>query len=309
MQDIDLIDAFIEMMAAERGASKHTLEAYKRDLFEISLFLSTDLSTEKSTDPSTLLHASTDRLRHYLSSEHASQLSARSVSRKLSALRQFYIFLCSDHLRNDNPALHLDSPKQAKSLPHVLSEEQVFRLLQCASSDTTDEGIRLFTLLELLYATGLRVSELVSLKLSQLQIGKDQLIKPFIIVKGKGNKERLLPIHNHAISVLSRYLLTRTPKQSMWLFPSRSKEGYLTRQRFGQLLKELALAADIDPKMVSPHVLRHSYASHLLHHGVDLRSLQQLLGHSDISTTQIYTHILTDLTKELVHAHHPLNKS
>lgn len=300
MADIDLIDRFLEMLAAERGAAANTLESYQGDLLDISQFLAS-IKTD-------LCQANTEHLQTYLASPKINELSARSAARKISCFRQFYRFLSTDHLRTDNPALHLDSPKQPKSLPKVLSEKDVLCLLHTAEKDTSAEGIRLLTLLELIYATGLRVTELISLKFQQLQINQDNTIRPFLTAKGKGNKERLLPLNQSAVLQLNRYLPTRPKKENKWLFPSRGKDGHLTRQRFGQLLKILALDAGLEPSNVSPHVLRHSYASHLLHHGVDLRSLQQLLGHSDISTTQIYTHLLTEQTNQLVLKHHPLNQ-
>lgn len=300
MSDLLLIEQFVEMMAAERGASTNTLEAYKSDLKDISAFLSS-INRE-------LLHADQHDLQSYLASEKNIQLSARSSARRLSTLRQFYGFLSADQLRKDNPTLNIDTPRQPTPLPKVLNEENVLTLLKVAENDSSLEGIRLLTLLELLYATGLRVSELVSLQISQLQVNPDKTIRPFLIIKGKGNKERLVPLNQSAIKQLMLYLPTRSPKASKWLFPSRSKEGFLTRQRFGQLLKILAEQAGINPENISPHILRHSYASHLLHHGVDLRSLQQLLGHSDISTTQIYTHLISEETNKKVLEHHPLNK-
>lgn len=295
------IESFLEMMAAERGASTNTLAAYRRDLLDISTFL--------ANNESHFLEAPPSLFQRYFASGAIAPLSAKSSARKLSALRQFYHFLCSEEHCAENPAANLDSPRQSASLPKMLSETDILNLLDAAYADTTASGIRLSTLLELLYATGLRVTELVSLPLTQLQIQADGTIRPYLSILGKGNKERLVPLNQSAIDTLKRYLPLRIPASSPWLFPSRSQEGYLTRQRLGQLLKKLALEAGLDPKKLSPHVLRHSFASHLLHHGADLRSLQQLLGHATIATTQIYTHLLSDQVKEAVATHHPLGRN
>jgi integrase/recombinase XerD len=299
MADEHFIEAFLEMMAAERGVSKNTLAAYRTDLTSIAHFL-TSIHTG-------FLQAGTVDLQAYFMHPPICHLSAKSSARKLSALRQFYQFLCSEHSATQNPALNLDSPRQASTLPKILSQAEIMQLLEAAYADTSDTGIRITTLLELLYATGMRVTELMSLSLKNLQMNQDGSIRPFFMITGKGNKERLVPLNQSAIATLHSYLRLRSPKTSPWLFPSRSKEGYLTRQRLGQLLKKLALQANLDPEKVSPHVLRHSFASHLLHHGADLRSLQQLLGHTNIATTQIYTHLLTEDTKAQVAKHHPLS--
>jgi integrase/recombinase XerD len=299
------IELFVEMMMAERGAACNTIAAYKRDLEELQIFL--------SRRHKEFTESETEDIRAFFKHISASGIAASTIARKLSAVKQFYKFLCVDEFITENPSLVMDAPKQAKALPKYLSEEQVTLLLETAASDKSIEGVRLVALLETLYASGLRVSELVCLKMSNLQkigIGDKVKLRNFLIVKGKGNKERLVPLNQSAIEALQNYLPMRDHFFNLhnreWLFPSAAAEGHLTRQRLHQLIKELALAANIDPELVSPHVLRHSFASHLLNNGADLRTLQELLGHSDISTTQIYTHILSERMKKLVLEKHPL---
>lgn len=304
MEELPLfvIESFLEMMAAERGAAKHTLAAYRRDLVDFMAY-----SQEKNAD---IIRVDGDFIRHYAISLKQRHLSGRTIARKLSALRQFYHFLASEERRTDNPTLELDSPRQESTLPKVLSEKDIGALLATSHQDTSPEGRRMSALLEILYASGLRVSELVSLKLSTLQREREKdggMLKPFLIVQGKGRKERLVPLNQPAIRMLTHYLALRH-SNSAWLFPSTAEEGHITRQYFGKLLKKLALEAGIDPTMVSPHVVRHSFASHLLQHGADLRVIQELLGHADISTTQIYTHVLSEKLRSLVTEHHPLAK-
>ncbi|WP_282604227.1 site-specific tyrosine recombinase XerD [Pelagibius sp. Alg239-R121] len=303
-------DAFLEMLAAERGAAANTLDAYRRDLEHCENFLG---SRGKG-----LGDAETEDLRAYLRTLTASGMAPRTAARRLSALRQFYRFLYEDRLRGDDPTTGLESPRQGRPLPRVLSEAEVECLLTTARADPSPEGVRLSTLLELLYATGLRVSELVSLPLSAT--ARDPRV---LLVQGKGGRERLVPLSVPAREALSefreirsRFLMSKLaakangskkPPESPWLFPSRGKSGHLTRHRVGQLLKDLAIAAGIDHAKVSPHVLRHAFASHLLDHGADLRAVQKMLGHADISTTQIYTHVLSERMKSLVLNHHPLS--
>lgn len=302
------IELFLEMMMAERGAAGNTIAAYQRDLDELHSFL-----TPRQIP---MIEATTDDIRAFFKNISASGLAPSTIARKLSSVKQFYKFLCVDEFITENPSLVMDAPKQGKALPKYLSESQVTALLKTSAEDKSIEGLRLTALLEVLYASGLRVSELVSLKMSNLQkitSGNKVTLRNFLIVKGKGNKERLVPLNQSAIEALQNYLTIRENflpphlhNSNEYLFPSSSQEGYLTRQRLHQLLKELALASNIDPDLVSPHVLRHSFASHLLNNGADLRVLQELLGHSDISTTQIYTHILSERMKKLVLEHHPL---
>ena len=294
-----LLKLFLEMLFVERGASKNTLEAYQRDLLKFHAFL--------QSAGSTLDTANGDHIRGYLITLYDEGLSGRSAARHLSAIRQFYRFLLLEEKRTDDPSSRISMPKQEKKLPSVLSEEDVEKLLEESQRGTTPDDIRMHTLLEILYATGLRVSELVGLTHSAFQQGSDVLI-----IRGKGNKERMVPLSGPAIDALKNYLPLRAyflgPKKdaSPWLFPSRSQEGHLTRQRFGQMLKELALKSTIDPEKISPHTLRHAFATHLLANGADLVSVQKLLGHTDISTTQIYTHVLQERLYEVMHKSHPL---
>jgi integrase/recombinase XerD len=300
------VEAFLEMLVAERGASRNTLDAYRRDL---RAFL--DHADQLGADP---LVAGSEVLHSFMLAQAKAGMSPRTAARRLSALRQFFRFLFAEGVRKSDPSLAIDRPKQRHPLPKYLSEDEVERLLAAGAARPGHDGKRMTALLEILYATGLRVSELVGLPLSAFSGDVNTLI-----VRGKGGKERMVPMTEPAIDALRSYLAVRdsfapatrrTPATSTpWLFPSRSGSGHLTRIRFGQLLKEVAAAAGIDPERVSPHVLRHSFASHMLAHGADLRSLQQLLGHADISTTQIYTHVLTTRLQELVQRAHPLARS
>ncbi len=297
---------FINMMKAERNASRHTVEAYANDIAQFFLYLHRRKYTVEQV--------TTHDIEKYLATLTRTQkLSSTSCSRKLSAVRHFFKFLASEKIIGIDPAVGVDSPRMKKSLPHTLSEEDVLKLIATSEADTSEEGVRMNALLQILYASGLRVSELVGLKLGQIHIAdREGLQTAFLLVKGKGGKERVVPLHDAAIRALYQYLRVRkfflTGKESDWLFPSRAAEGHLTRQRFGQLLKELALAANMDPALLHPHALRHSFASHLLAGGADLRVVQELLGHADIATTQIYTHVLQERLEQLVHAHHPLAK-
>ena len=273
------------MLSAERGASPNTLEAYSRDLRDLAGFLGAARPVDE---------AGTEDIRRYLARQSDSGMAARTLARRLSAIRQFYRFLYAEGLRPDNPATAIDSPRQGRSLPKVLGEAEVEQLLAAAREREGPDGLRLRALIEVLYATGLRISELVTLPLSA--IARDPRV---LIVRGKGGKERMIPPG-------ARGSFLKAKKDSPWLFPSRSKGGHLTRHRVAQLLKELAVDAGIPPSKVSPHVLRHAFASHLLDHGADLRAVQQMLGHADISTTQIYPHVLNERLKSLVAEHHPL---
>jgi len=233
-------------------------------------------------------------------------LAPRTLARRLSAMRQFFRFLVSDGTRLDDPTSGLDTPRLGRPLPKILGEAEVERLIAAAAAWPDEEGARLRCLLELLYATGLRVSELIGLPLAGAQ--RDPR---FLLVRGKGGRERVVPLSAPARQALTAYLECRSHflpnnQASRWLFPSRGADGHLTRQRCGQLLKELALAAGLDPARLSPHVLRHAFASHLLDHGADLRSVQQMLGHADIATTQIYTHVQSERLRRLVESAHPL---
>lgn len=290
------IETFLEMLAVERGASPRTLEAYRRDL--------EDFTSVLKSDPAS---ADVAQLRRYLDHMNRAGLAARTAARRLSCLRQFYKFLYAEGARADDPAASLESPRLGRPLPKYLTTVEVERLLAAARDLEGRQALRAGALLELLYATGLRVSELVSLPLAAMPRNK-----PTIIVRGKGNKERMVPVGDAALAALSAYLAVRESyipkpaKSSRWLFPSDSREGHLTRAGFSLMLKELAVAAGLSPSRVSPHVLRHSFATHLLANGADLRSLQQMLGHADISTTQIYTHVLDERLRRLVSDNHPL---
>jgi integrase/recombinase XerD len=285
------------MLAAERGAAKNTLDAYARDLGHAHGFLK---------DHSGLADANVEQLRAYLRDLESSGMAPRTAARRLSALRQYYRFLYSEGERTDDPSAALDSPRQGRPLPKILSEVEVDALLDAARDRDGPEGARLVCLLEILYATGLRVSELVSLPFAA--VARDPRV---LIVRGKGSKERMVPLTDAASDAIKAFKLVRGAflakgESSAFLFPSRGIDGYLTRRRLGQLLDELAIEAGLDRRKVSPHVLRHAFATHLLDHGADLRSVQQMLGHADISTTQIYTHVLGERLKALVNAHHPL---
>lgn len=300
MSAAHLVDAFLEMMSAERGAAKNTIEAYRRDLGDYAGFLA-----RRGSSP---LTASREEVTAFLASLEAQGLAASSSARKLSALRQFHRFLCTDGLRGDDPTRILASPKPRRPLPNVLSIEEVDRLLRLAEAevglDQSDAkraaAFRLYVLLELLYATGMRVSELVSLKRSAVMRDAG-----FLTVIGKGNKERVVPVNERARDAVRAYLATLEP--GPWLFPAGGEDGYLSRQVFARDLKGLAARAGIAPARVAPHVLRHAFASHLLAGGADLRVVQTLLGHADISTTQIYTHVLDERLRSLVEGHHPLS--
>lgn len=293
-------EAFLEIMAVERNASPNTLSAYARDLEDAQGFLASR---------GALLGASTDAVEAYFADLNDRGLSAATASRRRSALRQFYRFCLEEGWRNDDPSRRVEAPKRGRPLPKVLSREDVEQLIAAAGARDGVQGLRLACLIELAYASGLRVSELVSLKLDAL--ARDPA---FVLVKGKGGKERLAPLNDQARSAVRAYLSVRSeflPKgddANPWLFPSRGAGGRLTRRRLGQLLDEAATAAGLDPARVSPHVLRHAFATHLLEGGADLRVVQTLLGHADVSTTQIYTHVQSERLRSVVESAHPLAK-
>jgi len=292
------IESFLEMLQAERGASKNTVAAYGADLDHVVAYLA-----RRRQEPQT---ADAEVLRAYLRSLDHLGMTPRTVARRLSVIRQFFRFLLAERLRADDPASALDSPKLGKPLPKVLSRAEVDRLIAAAQAMGGADGGRMQTLLEISYGTGLRVSELMTLPLAAVERDPTALV-----VRGKGGKERLVPLGEPARLAIASWLRVRASlladgETSRYLFPSRGREGHLTRQRFAQLLKESALAAGIDPARVSPHVLRHAFASHLLEGGADLRSVQLMLGHADIATTQIYTHVLPEKVRALVEEHHPL---
>ena len=309
--DAKLTGLFIDMLAAEQGAGENTLDAYRRDLTDFSEFL--------GRSGQTFAGAETEMLRDYLADLDTRGFKSSSVARRLSAIRHLFRFLLNERIRSDDPAAILSGPKRGRGLPKVLSIADVDRLLVRAKELSTApdasalkqlRGMRLYCLLEVLYATGLRVSELVALPLSASR--RDARM---IVVRGKGNKERLVPLNEASRQAMADYLAAmhalkpekkKNAAASKWLFPSFGESGHLTRQHFARDLKELASAAGIAPRLVSPHVLRHAFASHLLHNGADLRIVQTLLGHTDISTTQIYTHVVEERLKSLVRDLHPL---
>ena len=294
-----VIEAFLDMMSAERGASANTLAAYRRDLVDFAA--SHDIAK-----------AGRDAVRKFLEGLSASGMAASTQSRKLSTLRQFYGFLYAEGWRTDDPTQTLEAPRKGRPLPRILSTTDLEAMLGQAAQDETPEGLRLRAMLELLYGGGLRVSELAGLKLTAVRTRES-----FIRITGKGGKERLAPLSPPARAALDAYLAVRgkflkggqkRELSNPWLFASRSAEGYLTRRRIHQLLKALAVDCGIDPAKVSPHVLRHAFATHLVEGGADLRSVQTLLGHADIATTQIYTHVARDHLSRVVAAPHPLSR-
>jgi integrase/recombinase XerD len=313
--DTRLIGLFLDMLAAEQGAGANTLDAYRRDLEDFSAFLAR--AGRDFTD------AETEALRGYLADLDVRGFRSSSVARRLSAMRHLFRFLMNERIRNDDPAAILSGPKRGRGLPKVLSIADVDRLLaQAKALADAPQGsplqrlraLRLYCLLEVLYATGLRVSELVSLPLSASRRDAGM-----IVVRGKGNKERLVPLNAPSRQAMADYVAALAAPQpdkdkaglasrggTKWLFPSFGASGHLTRQHFARDLKQLAAACGLAPRLVSPHVLRHAFASHLLHNGADLRIVQTLLGHSDISTTQIYTHVVEERLKSLVRDLHPL---
>lgn len=304
------VEAFLEMQAAERGAARNTLDAYRRDL--------DDFSGWCGRKGIAIEQVKGGHVVQYLTEASQLGLAASSRARRLSAIRQLFKFLTAEDIIEIDPAERISAPKKDRTLPRTLSVTEVDRLLAAAKQRTHGatgvdrvRAIRLHCLLEMLYATGMRVSELVSLPRAVLDGDRRVLT-----IKGKGGRERLVPLNSSARAALDAYLGLGQGEDddvapmvpTRYLFASRSAEGHLTRQRFAQDLKELALQAGLDPERVSPHVLRHAFASHLLDRGADLRSVQQLLGHADISTTQIYTHVLEERLKRIVMEHHPLAK-
>ena len=296
-----LIGAFLEMMSAERGAARNTIEAYRRDLADYGGFV--------AGRGQSLLDVPRETVNAYLDGLRAQGLSASSSARRLSAIRQFHKFLTADNLRGDDPTRIVPSPKSRRALPKVLSMAEVDRLLATAEAEANapaspqkqQAALRLYVLLELLYATGLRVSELVSLRRSAVMRDTS-----FLTVIGKGNKERVVPLNDRTRDAIRAWLPTLEP--GPFLFPASGADGYLSRQVFARDLKGLAARAGISSARVAPHVLRHAFASHLLAGGADLRVVQMLLGHADISTTQIYTHVLDEKLRTLVETHHPLGQ-
>ena len=286
-------ESFLEMLAVERGAARNTLAAYRADLEDFSGFAAARGQSLSAADDACL--------RDYLAGLRNAGLSARTAARRLSALRQFHRFLLRERVRDDDPTALLDAPRLPQTLPKYLSEAEVDALLAAAAARPPAQARLMLAALEILYATGLRVSELLGLRRTQLS--GDAVM---LMVKGKGGKERVVPLSDAARDAAAALVAGSPP--SKHLFAARKPADALTRQQFALLLKRVALDAGIDPGRVSPHVLRHSFASHMLARGADLRSLQMLLGHADIATTQIYTHVLAERLQRLVALHHPLAK-
>jgi integrase/recombinase XerD len=285
------IELFLEMLSAEKGRAKNTIYSYQLDL---------ETANDKCGE---LTSASSDTLQEYFVSLTKAGEKPTSVARKASALRQFYKFLCLEKILIENPMVGIELPKRAKALPKFLTEEDIIALIN--SSDDIRHAKRLHAMIEILYASGLRVSELCALPMSAV-------LKDKLLIQGKGSKERMVPMHEIAQEALAEYMVVRPAffpkgrKASQFVFPGIGKSGHITRDGFFKILKKCAVLAGIDPKRVSPHVLRHSFASHLLSHGANLRAIQTMLGHEDIATTQIYTHVLPDKLKSAVSQHHPL---
>ena len=309
-RDARAVEAFLEMMSAERGASARTLDAYNRDLADVAAHVRAkgrDLMTAEPAD-----------LESYLAALEAGGFAATTAARRLSAMRRFYRFLHAERMRGDDPASTLEGPKRGRPLPKVLSEAQVDALFAAAAERDGPAGARLRCLLEILYAAGLRVSELVSLPANAVAAAQGQNRRA-LVIRGKGGRERLAPLTPSAQAAIAAYaehresFLPDAPaargRAERWLFPSRGKEGHLTREAFALMLKELAAQAGLPPSKVSPHVLRHAFATHLLARGADLRAVQTLLGHADLSTTQIYAHVLDERLQETVRTAHPLARN
>ena len=292
-----LIALFIDMLAAERGAAVNTQAAYQRDLLSLSDFLTT-----RKTD---LQSAGMDDLRAYMARLEKRGLAASSVARQVSVMKRFYKFLLLEDIRGDNPAEGLARPNGVRPLPKLLSPPETQSLIDAAhglaqgSDKQIGDRLRAICLIEVLYAAGLRVSELVSLPRAAMQ-------GPFMLVRGKGGRERMVPLTEQAQQAMADWLAYQGDSGSAFLFPARGRSGHLTRQRFAQILEKLAIAAGLAPSRVSPHVVRHAFATHLVQGGADLRAVQHMLGHADISTTQIYTHVLDERKKQLVETAHPL---
>jgi integrase/recombinase XerD len=291
------VEAFLEMMAVERDASPHTLSAYARDLADVEMALG----------KVGLLSADEGAIEAWFSGLAVRGLSAATAARRRSAVRQFYRFAMGEGWRIDDPSRRLDAPKQGRPLPRTLTREEVVGLLTAAAGREGGAGVRMIALVELAYASGLRVSELLALRVEAVR--RDPA---YLIVRGKGGKERLAPLNASAREAVKAWLVVRDARRpekvpdSPWLFPSGAASGHLTPRRFAQMLDQAAIDAGIERARVSPHVLRHAFATHLLEGGADLRVVQTLLGHADIATTQIYTHVATDRLTQVVNRHHPL---
>jgi integrase/recombinase XerD len=298
------LEPYLESFFAEKGASRNSVAAYKRDLLDFFTFMKT-----YQEEPN-------DEVRAFIRSLSNASISARSIARKLSAIRQFFDFLISEDLIETNPALMIDIPKFQQKLPNILRVEEIANLISHLAQDLSAEGIRMLAMVSLLYASGLRVSELVTLKIDDLVFEHSlengpKKLKNYFTIKGKGERERIVIINDTTRQSLQEYLKIRYifSTNSRFLFPSRSNLGHMTRQNFAILLKNAAISSGIDYRKISPHILRHSFASHLLENGADLRVIQELLGHVDIATTQIYTHLQKSHLKKIIDECHPINAS
>jgi integrase/recombinase XerD len=321
--NVNHLENFLDNILTERGYSKNTLISYKNDLTNLLRFF--------ENKKISVFEANNEILKDYLKYLYQHEMSVATMSRNISAIRQFFIFLQLENVLTKNPAELLETPRKRETIPQYLKEDEVYKILETAKKDISNYGIQFYTMLELLYATGLRVSELVELKISDIQkkYRKDGLytIDDFLIVNGKGNKERIVPINKVAKNSLIKYLNLRenilNGKKSEWLWTTlaifskdkndkiikfKQKDNHIARQIFALNLKNLAIENNINSDKVFPHSIRHSYATHLLQRGADLRLLQELLGHADISTTQIYTHITDEKLKNIVNKLHPLSK-
>lgn len=293
------LEIFLESLVADRNASSNTIDAYKRDIEHFEKWFKNSLA-----------EATPKNIEDYISFLRQQEFKISSINRRISSLKQLYLFLFNERSINTNPCLHIKSAKPEKKVPKVINAETMAQFLDSLQNGKNPQHIRLHAILELLYASGLRVSELINLPLNCLVNIKSTSM---ILVKGKGNKERLVPLNESSIETLKKYLKVRgyfiaSKKSELFLFPSSAKDGHLSRQRIGQLIKQAAIDFGIDINQISPHVFRHSFATHLLHGGSDLLTIQKLLGHSDIATTQIYTHVMPESLTKLVTQHHPLNK-
>ena len=292
------LEDFLEMLTAERGASENTIEAYRRDIEQFWQICRKQTPQEIDKED----------ISEYLKFLKKQNYATRSTNRKLSAIREYFRFLYTEKEIKIIPTAHISGPKPERALPHYLTTEEIKKLLTTAEERPEEKWQRIYVMLKLMYACGLRVSELVSLPENCINYDKKQ-----ILVKGKGSKDRLIPIADSAIRAIHDYTAIRDnylPKgrKSQWLFPSYASSGHFTRNAFYEDLKELAVLSGISPQKVTPHVLRHSFATHLLNHGTDLRSVQKMLGHSSIGTTEIYTHVANERLIELVKSHHPLHQ-
>ena len=301
LMKFDPVGQFLQMLSVERNAARPTLDAYGRDL--------ADLCETLGVDARGLLQLGEADIARYFEALAARGLAASSLLRRRSAIRQFYRFALAENLVAADPSRKVAAVRKGRSLPKILSRDEIEALIRAADEKDAHQAVRLECLIEMAYASGMRISELVGLRLDA--VARDPA---YLIVKGKGGVERLVPLNPSARTAIRAYLdirphfLPRGDKANPYLFASRGRSGHLTRRRVGQLLDEAAANAGIDPARVSPHVLRHAFATHLLEGGADLRVVQTLLGHADISTTQIYTHVANERLREVVESHHPLAK-